>query len=127
MPKSMFHSVGQTFLQGRGDSSHEALQDVDDWDLMEVNPDCDLADGSVSSPPPPPLPVPPASIHQACFKVMLNKLHRMNALHRTQPVKPEPPHPPATSFPTDETSVSLAPPPQVTLDPPWMAALSPVP
>lgn len=117
----MFDSGGRTFLQGRGDSSHEALQDVDDWDLMELNPDCDLADGTVSSPTPPPLPVPPASVHQArCFKVMLNELHR------TQPVKPTPPHP-ATSFPTDETSVTLAPPPQVTLDPPWMAALSPAP
>lgn len=90
--KSMFDSVGQTFLQGRGDSSHEALQDVDDWDLMEVNPDCDLADGNVSSPPPP-LPVPPSF----CFKVMLNKLHKMNELHRTQPVKPE--HPPRHQFP----------------------------
>lgn len=74
---------------------------MDDWDLMEVNPDCDLADGSASSPPPPPpLLVPPASIYQACcFKVMRNKLHRMNELHRTPPVKPDTPLPPRHQFP----------------------------
>uniref|UniRef100_A0A674ML43 A-kinase anchoring protein 6 n=1 Tax=Takifugu rubripes TaxID=31033 RepID=A0A674ML43_TAKRU len=49
-------SLAQSVPLGRGDSTHEALQDVDDWDLMEVNPDCDLADGNASSPPPLPFP-----------------------------------------------------------------------
>lgn len=39
-------------LQGRGDSTQEALQDVDDWDLMEVNPDCEVGPGSSPSPLP---------------------------------------------------------------------------
>lgn len=59
--------MGQTFPQGRGDSTQEALQDVDDWDVMEVNPDCDSADGNLPSPPPQLL-VPPASMHQAVLK-----------------------------------------------------------
>lgn len=43
------HSFGHTCLQGRGPSTQEALQDVDDWDLMEINPD---SDGTPPSPPP---------------------------------------------------------------------------
>lgn len=50
--ESIFYLSGESCLQGRGDSTQEALQDVDDWDLMEVNPDCDLGDGNFSSPPP---------------------------------------------------------------------------
>lgn len=40
---------------GSGDSSQEALQDVDDWDLTELNPDWDLGDSSEDVPPLPPL------------------------------------------------------------------------
>lgn len=47
-----FYSSGNSCLQGRGHSTQEALQDVDNWDLMEVNPDCDLGDGNFPSPPP---------------------------------------------------------------------------
>lgn len=35
-------------LQRPGDSAQEALQDVDDWDLTELNPDWDAGD-NVSS------------------------------------------------------------------------------
>lgn len=43
------------FLQQRPDScnsTQEALQDVDDWDLTEPNPDWDIGEGDVSSPLP---------------------------------------------------------------------------
>lgn len=50
--ESIFYSSGESCLQGCGDSTQEALQDVDDWDLMEVNPDCGLGDGNFPSPPP---------------------------------------------------------------------------
>lgn len=46
-----FYPSGWTCLQGRGDPTQEALQDVDDWDLMEVNSDGDLGDGNAPSPP----------------------------------------------------------------------------
>lgn len=33
-------------------SAQEALQDVDDWDLTELNPDWDIEEGDASSPLP---------------------------------------------------------------------------
>ncbi|XP_040915868.1 A-kinase anchor protein 6 [Toxotes jaculatrix] len=41
-------SLAQSIPLGPGDSTQEALQDVDDWDLTELNPDWDVAD-NVSS------------------------------------------------------------------------------
>lgn len=35
-----------------GHSTQEALQDVDDWDLTELNPDWDVGDSEVPSPLP---------------------------------------------------------------------------
>lgn len=49
---SVLNRSAESCLQGCRDSSQDALQDVDDWDLMEVNPDCDLGQGNSPSPPP---------------------------------------------------------------------------